>query len=74
MSENPIEIFNEMRKSFLSYYKTQFAIKPQEILNEINDLVDSETNLWQYPIIEYLKKYMSPAPPKLSNSKTESKL
>ena len=57
MSENPILIFNEMRKSFLSYYKTQFGIKPQEILHEINDLVDSETNLWQYPIIENLKKY-----------------
>ena len=59
MNENPIVIFNEMRKSFLSYYKTQFAIKPQEILNEINDLVDSETNLWQYPIIENLKKYQN---------------
>lgn len=59
MNENPIVIFNEMRKSFLSYYNTQFGIKPQEILNEINDLIDSETNLWQYPIIENLKKYQN---------------
>ena len=59
MNENPIVIFNEMRKSFLSYYNTQFGIKPHEILNEINDLIDSETNLWQYPIIENLKKYQN---------------
>ena len=58
MSENPIKILKEMREGFLKYYQTQFNIKPPEVSDELTSLIDQPGNLWQWPIVEILTKYI----------------
>ena len=55
--ENPIKLFKQMRKEFISYYNTQFFINNENILKEREELIDSEGVMWQSPQLEVLKQY-----------------
>jgi hypothetical protein len=39
---NPVSIFNKMRKGFLSYYNTQFDINDEFVSSERDELIDSD--------------------------------
>lgn len=57
LGENPIKIFNEMKKDFLSYYNTQFYVENDYIRNERNHLIDSNNTMWKWPQVELLSNY-----------------
>jgi len=55
--ENPIKIFEETKSDFISYYNTQFFINDKKLIQERNNLINTNQTMWQWPQIELLHNY-----------------
>ena len=62
---NPIELFRELRKTYLRYLDSPFDIRYQSLLDERRAMLDRDGRLYREPLLE-------PSPPYVSSDQTFS--
>lgn len=62
---NPIELFNELRKTYLRYLDSPFDIRYQSLVDERRAMLDRDGRLYRDPLLE-------PSPPYVSSNQTFS--
>lgn len=57
LSKNPLRAFEEIKKNYILYLKTAYYTRFKELNDKLNELWETEGNLYRQPYIEALPQY-----------------
>ena len=70
---NPIELFNELRKTYLRYLDSPFDIRYQPLVDERRAMLDRDGRLYRDPLLEPSPPYVSSNPDILDRRRLPSR-